>query len=104
MALSFHEAQELPHFDRASFRIRGKIFATLLEKENRSVLMLSPIDQSVFCTYDPTAMFPVPNKWGKKGSTIAVLKKVRKDIFKDALTSAYCRVAPKVLAAQYQTP
>ncbi len=74
----------------------------MLEKNNVAVLMLSTVDQSVFCKYDPAAMYPVPNKWGKGGSTIVELKKVRKDIFTDALTTAYCRVAPKTLAAKYQ--
>ncbi len=75
----------------------------MLEKDNIAVLMLSPVDQSVFCKYDPSAMYPVPNKWGLKGSTIVELKKVRKDIFKDALIVAYCRVAPKILATKYQS-
>jgi hypothetical protein len=101
LALAFEEAVELPHFDRASFRIRGKIFATLLEEKQQAVLMLSPVDQSVFCKYDPAAMYPVPNKWGKNGSTIVELERVKKDIFADALTTAYCRVAPKTLAAKY---
>ena len=29
LALSLPEAQEHPHFDRSSFRVRGKIFITL---------------------------------------------------------------------------
>jgi hypothetical protein len=101
LALSLDEAVELPHFDRASFRVNKKIFATMVEKENIAVLMLSPEDQSVFCAYDKTKMYPVPNKWGKKGATIVELKKVRKDILKDALTTAYCRVAPERLASKY---
>ena len=32
MALSLPGAVELPHFDRASFRVNKKIFATLDEK------------------------------------------------------------------------
>ncbi len=102
LALSFDQAVELPHFDRASFRVNKKIFATLVERDNIAVLMLSPVDQSVFCAYDKSVMYPVPNKWGKKGATIVELKKVRKAMFKDALTIAYCRVAPKVLADKYQ--
>jgi hypothetical protein len=102
LALSLDDAIELPHFERVSFRVNKKIFATMAEKENIAVVMLSPEDQSVFCAYDKTKMYPVPNKWGKKGATIVVLKKVRKDIFKDALITAYCRVAPKTLASKYR--
>ncbi len=39
MALSFPGAIELPHFDRASFRINKRIFATMDEKANIAVLM-----------------------------------------------------------------
>src|SRR5262245_51566981 len=102
MALSFDETVELPHFERTSFRVRKKIFATMLEKENLAMVMLSPIDQSVFCGFDPSVMYPVPNKWGKKGATVVNLKKVKKQMFRDALTTAYCRVAPKNLSEKYQ--
>ena len=50
--------------------------------------MLSPVDQSVFCAFGPSVIYPVPNKWGKQGATFVELKKVRKDMLKDALTQA----------------
>jgi hypothetical protein len=95
MALSFPESSELPHFENTSFRIGKKIFATLNERENRACLKLSEIDQSVFCSFDKTVIYPVPNKWGKQGWTLVDLKKVKKEMFKDALTTAFCTVAPK---------
>jgi len=102
LALSFEGAIELPHFELTSFRINKKIFATLDIKKKRVCLLLSLIDQSVFCEFDKSIIYPVPNKWGKKGATYVELQKVRKDIFRDALSTAYCRVAPKKLAEQYQ--
>lgn len=44
-----------------------------------------------------TGIRPLANKWGKQGWTIIDLKKVRKTLFKDALHTAYCEVAPKKL-------
>jgi len=88
MALSLPGAAEKPHFDRASFRA-NKIFATLDERNNRACLMLSEEDQSVFCSHDPSVIYPVPNKWGKHGATYVELSKVRKDLLKDALHQAY---------------
>ena len=67
LALSFEGTVELPHFERTSFRVNKKIFATMLEKDNLAVLMLSPVDQSVFCTFDKTMMYPVPNKCNDGG-------------------------------------
>jgi predicted DNA-binding protein (MmcQ/YjbR family) len=93
MALAFPGVEEAPHFEKTSFRISGKIFATLNVPENRICIKLSPIDQSVFCQYDKTVIYPVPNKWGTQGWTLVSLGKIRKPMLKDALTTAYNEVA-----------
>ena len=98
LALSFPEVVELPHFERTSFRVNKKIFATMAEKEELVMVKLSLVDQSAFCAFDKTIIYPVPGGWGKQGATYIELKKVRKSILKDALTTAYCGVAPKKLA------
>jgi hypothetical protein len=96
LALSFPDTEEQPHFDLQSFRVKNKIFATLWAKENRAMLKLPLVDQSVSCSYDNTVFFPVPGGWGKQGATFVELNKVRKDMFKDALTTAYNGVASKI--------
>jgi hypothetical protein len=88
LALSLPGVKEQPHFHRTAFRTK-RIFATLDAKAGLACLMLSPVDQSVFCAFDQTMMYPVPNKWGKQGATYVELKKVRKDLLKDALQQAY---------------
>lgn len=95
-ALAFPEAEEAPHFEKTSFRVKKKIFATLDIKNSVAVVKLSEIDQSVFSS-GATAIYPIPNKWGKQGWTKIELKKVRKDTCLDALTTSYCTVAPKSL-------
>jgi len=95
LALSFPGVVELPHFDKTSFRISKKIFATLNEKENRACIRLSAIDQSVFCAFDLTIIYPVPNKWGKQGWTLINLSKIKKTMLKDALSQAYEFVVAK---------
>lgn len=100
-ALSFECASEKPHFNKISFRVCGKLFATLNLEHDRACVRLSPIDQNVFCTYNVDVIYQVPNTWGKLGWTLINLKKVRKDMFNDAMTSAYCCVAPAKLAAKY---
>jgi hypothetical protein len=101
IALSFPETDEHPHFERQAFRVKKKIFATLLEKNQTLNVKLSPIDQSVFCAFDPAIIYPVPGKWGLNGMTTIELTKVKKSMVKDALTCAYCNVAPKELALKY---
>ena len=95
LALAFENAGEIAHFEKPSFRIKKKIFATLDVKNQRVYLKLSLINQSVFSAFDNTIIYPVPNAWGKQGWTFVELKKVRKDMFKDALTCAYEEIATK---------
>lgn len=95
LALSFDDGEELPHFEKTSFRVKKKIFVTMNEKENLVCVMLSPIDQSAFCAFDKTVMYPVPNAWGKQGATYINLKKVKKTMLKDAINTAYHHITSK---------
>lgn len=97
LAMAFPEAEEKPHFEKASFRVKKKIFATLSKKDQRCIVKLSPVDQSVFMTNN-TFIYPATGAWGRQGWTIIELKKIRKDLFVDALTTSYCEVAPEKLA------
>ncbi len=101
LALSFPETDEHPHFDRKAFRVKKKIFATLDEKRKRVMVKLSTSEQSVFCSFDNSVIYPVPGGWGLKGATYIELSKVRRSMFKDALTTAYCTVAPSKLAEKF---
>lgn len=95
LALSFPDASEEPHFEKTSFRVKKKIFATFDEKNNRAILKLNEIDQSVFCASSEMIFYPVPNKWGKQGWTIVELSKVRPEMFEDALIRSYQNVLGK---------
>ena len=101
LALSFPETDEHPHFHLTAFRVKKKIFCTLHAKDNRVMVKLSPEEQSVFCAADPLSIVPVPGGWGRKGATFIELSKVKKSLFRDALTVAYCTVAPPKLAAAF---
>ena len=100
LALSFPETSEEPHFEKTSFRVAKKIFATCDDKNKRASIKLSEIDQDVFCKAGNAAIYPVDNKWGKQGWTIIEMNEVHEDLFADAVTSAYCEVAPRRLAEQ----
>ncbi len=98
IALSFPKTTEQPHFDKTSFRVSRKIFATLNVKFQRVTIKLSAKDQDLFTIYDPTIIYPVPNKWGKMGWTQIDLTRVPEEMLYDALVAAYCEVAPPKLA------
>lgn len=100
IALSFPKTTEQPHFEKASFRVNKKIFATLNVKFNRITIKLSLKDQDLFTLYDKSIVYPVPNKWGNMGWTQIDLTRVPGEMLYDALVTAYCEVAPPKLAAE----
>ncbi len=102
LALAFEGVDEKPHLEKISFRVKNKIFATVDLKTNKVVLKLSKIDQSVLSNYNNSIIYPVPGAWGRQGWTMVEMKKERKDLFTDALTSAYCTVAPAKLYWKYR--
>ena len=95
MALAFDKAVEQPHFDKPSFRINKRIFATLDQPSKRAHLKLTAVEQSVFCAYDPLIFYPAAGAWGRQGWTIVELGKAPKAVLLDALTVAYHSVAAK---------
>ena len=100
-ALSLPETEEKPHFHLTSFRVRNKIFATIHADKNYTIVKLSLIDQLVFCSYSKEVIFPVPGGWGRKGATFIDLKKVKRSMLVDALTTAWKTVAPVKLVEKY---
>lgn len=97
IALNFPEITIQPHFEKISFRIKKKIFATYDEKHNRVTVKLSEIDQSNFSSLS-SSIYPVNNKWGKQGWTFIELSQVNPDLLSKVLTARYCEVAPKKLS------
>ena len=95
LAMQFPDTTEEPHFEKISFRVNKKIFATFDENNNRAVAKLSLTDQSVFCSFDKAIMYPVKGTWGGQGWTVIELDKVKRTMLKDALKIAYQNVLVK---------
>lgn len=96
-ALSFPETLEVPHFDKTSFRVRKKIFATFDFKTQLACLKLSEKDQDLFSLFDSKLVFPVPNKWEKQGWTLAKIGELKEEIIRDLITAAFNQTAPENL-------
>ncbi len=95
IALQFDGTEEKPHFEKTSFRVKDKIFATYDVAKHNMAVKLTLIDQSVFCTFDKTSIYPIPNAWGKQGWTNIVLATISEELLIDILTTAYTTVATK---------
>jgi predicted DNA-binding protein (MmcQ/YjbR family) len=102
LAISLPEVSIEPHFEKASFRVKKKIFATLNEKENRATLKFTPEEQEMFCKINHDTIFPVPNKWGKMGWTHLKYENLNEEIVAGLLKAAYCNIAPKNLKDKIQ--
>jgi hypothetical protein len=94
-ALSLPGTEEYDHVGRPAFRANGRTFSTLWVPEQRMMVKLSLIDQSVFCAFNPKIIYPVPNKWGLQGFTLFELKEMREDMLMDAITLGWQAVMDK---------
>lgn len=103
IALSFPEMEEAPHFENTAFKVSKEIVVTLNEKANRVCVKLTPEEQSLFCLFDTSIVYPVPNKWGTHGWTLIELATVPKETLIDALNVAYLNTASKKLATAFRT-
>lgn len=84
---SMPEATEEPHFDKPSYKIKGKIFATFNIENKWVTLKLTPEQQTIFC--EDGSFYPVPNKWGQLGWTHVDLNLVKKLAFMEGVSTAY---------------
>jgi hypothetical protein len=101
-ALSLPEAIEAPHFDRPSFRVRNRIFATLRPGEGRAVLKLSRLEQEALVATDPETFALTP--WGHQGWTSVDLARVDAAELRELVIEAWAGVAPKRVVAAAGLP
>ena len=102
LAISLPEVSIEPHFEKVSFRVKKKIFATLNEKETRATLKFTADEQEMFCKINQEAIFPVPNKWGKMGWTHLKYELLSSEIIEELLKVAYSNIAPQNLKDKIQ--
>ena len=89
LVLSLEDVTEQPYFEMTSFRVgEKKVFITLNKAETRICIKLTPEDQDLFSLHDKTAIYAVPNKWGKLGWTFVDLKKVRAEVMRELVKTA----------------
>lgn len=95
IAMALPGTEKRDHFGIPSFRVKNRIFSTLWIKENRMMVKLSLIDQSIFSSFNKNIIYPVPNKYGGTGSTFFELSLVPPGMLQDALTTAWQTIVSK---------
>jgi YjbR len=100
MALSLPEAHEQPHFDSVSFRIRGRIFATLPAPGDRAHIFVPESD-----VHEAVAEHPAWCEelwWGKKLSGLRILlAEADPAVVTELLVDAWRAKAPTRLVAAF---
>lgn len=95
IARSFPEVTEEDHFGRPSFRIGGRIFATLPDMRHVNV-MIDPFDVDGAVRESPEACSVL--MWGKKIAGVRVdLDRAPKELVANLLNVAWRRRAPRRL-------
>lgn len=92
IALGFENATEEPHFEKVSYRLNKKIFATLNLEAKTAVVKLTPEEQAAVCEDNPTYIFPVKGAWGKKGWTTIELNQISEQSLTQVLNLAYANI------------
>jgi hypothetical protein len=97
IALSFPDAMEADHHGMPSFRVGGKIFATIHVAQPRMMAKLDLEDQHNLSQGHPGLIEPVPGSWGRKGSTFLWYERADEVLVRLMLALAWRERAPKRL-------
>ena len=100
-ALSLPGATEEPHFDSSSFRVRGKIFATVPPGGEHLHVFVDEGEIHAAVAEDPAAFEPL--LWGQRLRGLRVLlAAAAQDRVAELLEEAWRRKAPARLAATWE--
>ncbi len=96
LALSLPAAHESPHFERTSFRVGTKIFATMTQDGREAMIPVHPIDRCLAILDSDRDVFIDYKGWTLKFGSLGMrLPKVDAKLVKELMTQAHARVTPK---------
>jgi hypothetical protein len=98
-ALALPGASEEPHFDMSSFRVKGKIFATVPPGEEFLHVFVAEAEAATYVAEDPVAFAPL--LWGQQARGIRINLAVVDDArLEELIEESWRRKAPKRLLAE----
>jgi hypothetical protein len=100
LALALPETAELPHHEMTSFRVVGKIFATMPPAGDRVHIFVGTDEVAGWCAESPDVVAEL--WWGKKikGCRI-MLADATRPIVREMLAEAWRAKAPKAVLRQH---
>src|SRR5579863_3636760 len=94
LALSFDGAHEEPHFDRASFRVKKRIFATLAPDGREAMVKVKPPEAALALIEERPDVFFGYGGWTTGGGAVGVrLAKVGARVLRELLTESWRHAA-----------
>jgi hypothetical protein len=100
IALSLPGSSEAPHHDMTSYRVMGKIFATVPPAGDRVHIFVGADETAAYCAEFPGVVEEL--WWGKKLSGCRVtLRSATAPLLREMLRESWRRKAPKRLVAQF---
>ena len=99
MALGLPEATEQDHHKMASFRVRGKIFATVPDRDHVRI-MVDEAEVNAACAESPASCDPL--FWGARLAGVGVeLRSVPTPLLRELFAEAWRRKAPAALVRAF---
>lgn len=96
LALSMPDAVELPHFQRTSFRVGKKIFATMTADGREAMVPVRPLVRCFELLESNPEVFFSHGGWTERNGSVGIrLAKVNAKLIADLVRDAWQRVAPK---------
>ena len=100
LALALPGATEADHHGIASFRVGGRIFATVPDVDHMRI-MVDESEIRAASAEHPTICEPV--YWGKRLACVVVsLRPASSTLLRELLTEAWLRKAPRALTAEFR--
>jgi hypothetical protein len=96
LALSLPEAHEEPHFDRTSFRVKKKIFATMTPDGKEAMVRVSPPELVRSLLSEHGDIFFSYGGWTDRNGSLGVrLARIDANMMKELLVESFRHVATK---------
>lgn len=97
LALSMPGASEQPHFDRTSFRVGKRIFATMTQDGREAMVPVHPVERCLLLIEADSEAFFGHGGWTARLGSLGVrLQRVNTELLRELVQQAWQRVAAKV--------
>ena len=94
--MALPEAEEKPHFDRTSFRVRNKIFATLTADGTEAMVTVKPRQRLYALLREHPNTFFSYGGWTERNGSLGVrLRHADAALLRELVTESWRRIAPK---------